>query len=284
MAEDIGQQAEQALDDWGDERRSFDQMATEEATTALYPDEEESVEGRPEEMAEEPEGGKQQSEKPQPANESDDAVWSNEDLQTISLFEREAAQFRQDIQAFAQVKNANIDQLAGGDKAKAVSIKQQIKEAEDDLRQRYGVLQHAAGELANKVHVRNHKRVQSHIEKQRAQLAERVPDLDKEALRVYLTERGFSKEEIGMAADARIIEMAEKARRWDARDKQPKKVPRLKKAVKRMQEKSSDPMENVKDMLNEKSGVTALYGKSERRRTSARPRDKDDVLSILYGS
>src|SRR5690606_30928510 len=116
------------------------------------------------------------------------------------------------------------------------------------------------------------------LEAERQKLAERVPDLDKKALRTYLETRGFTKQEISMAADARLIEMAEKARRYDelmAGKTRKRTIPKIARKPKQ------EPERELSRIDRNRQKIDALYP-TTRRANVKRRRGDDDRLSILY--
>jgi hypothetical protein len=204
--------------------------------------------------------------KPEPRVEAelpqDDAFWSTEDVKTISLLQTETQRFRHDLEVFAQYKAADIDQLSGGDKGKAAAIRVQLAEAERELRQRHDVLAAAESELKAKAQQRITARAEQLLAREKAKLAERVPDLDKTALRAYLLDRGFTAEEIAGAADARLMEMAEKARRYDESQKKPKgKVPKFKKQPEPRANVSTLPTRSTRNLTDMDRAYQKLQAK-----------------------
>lgn len=292
----VATETQDLADDWGDEpRKSAERLEAEERLSALYPEEEQSPEPEPEQAeprGAEPVSGKlfQKSELREPEADDDDAIFTGEDLKLATLVEPEMAAFQRDLAAFAQLKAIGPEKLANGDKAQAAAVRVQLRKAEAELRQRYETLQAATTQLAGKVQQRQVRKAERRLEAERQKLAERVPDLDKVALRSYLEARGFTKDEIGMAADARLIEMAEKARRYDEmnQQRQPRKlkVPQGGRKPRKQETHEVPADETVNELRHRLRGddpVITLYGRQTRKAQSARRPKIDDPVEILYG-
>lgn len=256
-------------DDWGDEpRKSADALKTEDVLDSLYGDEPEP------EADPEPEPEPKPEQKPETAETDDDeAIWTTDDLELLRLVEPEYAAYQRDFQAFVQLKALGPERLANGDKAKAAAIQQQLQDAEAELRKRHEILTAAAQKFQAKAQAKQAQLLARRLEAEKRKLAERVPDLNKAALRSYLESRGFTKEEISMAADARLVELAEKARRYDElmAGKKPKKTRIPKRAL-----KPKTPEADVIPLTNKKN---------TRRLPKAPGRNKpsEDAVTILYG-
>jgi hypothetical protein len=150
---------------------------------------------------------------PQPAS---DAVWSNEDLGTITAFQRESERFQEDLQAFTQVQTQiDLNAIEKQDKAQAAAVRTQIKAAEKELRERHDALNQVGQELAQKVQKRQIARLEQVFAREKAKLDEAMPDLNRKALRTYLEGVGFTDTDIAQAADHRLVVLAEKARCYD---------------------------------------------------------------------
>lgn len=271
------QPAEDLTDDWGEEpRKSAERLQGEDRLASLYPDEEQTPEQAEPEQKTEPKAEPQERREPE-SSDDDEAIFSKDDLELVTAVEPEYAQFQKDLAAFAQLKAIGPEKLADGDKAKAEAIRQQLSDAEAELRKRYETLQAAANQLAGKVQQRQLKKLERKLEAERQKLAERVPDLDKKALRTYLETRGFTKQEISMAADARLIEIAEKARRWDAlQASKPRKTSVPKTARRPKPAPKPEPSRIDRRMAK----IAALYPEKPKPR---RKTTESDVLAILYG-
>lgn len=285
----VATETQDVADDWGDEpRKSAERLEAEERLSALYPDEEQSADPEPKQA--EPKGNEPKSESREPEADDDDAIFTGEDLKLATLVEPEIAAFQRDLAEFARLKAIGPEKLANGDKAQAAAVRVQLRKAEAELRQRYETLQAATTQLAGKVQQRQVRKAERRLEAERQKLAERVPDLDKVALRSYLEARGFTKDEIGMAADARLIEMAEKARRYDEmnQQRQPRKlkVPQAGRKPRKQETPEVPGDETVNELRHRLTGddpVITLYGRQTRKAQSARRPKIDDPVEILYG-
>src|SRR5690606_5063531 len=102
----------------GETKRAQERLAEEDRVEALYGEIAEDAADRP---AEAPPA--EPAPKPAPRVEdadvaASDALWSTEDVQTIAALQQRAQAFQAELAQFAQAKQADIDALAGGDKAK----------------------------------------------------------------------------------------------------------------------------------------------------------------------
>lgn len=182
---------------------------------------------------------REQPERPrEPAHEApaDGGLWTNEDVQDLNTFQQEAQRLQQDMQTFAEVKaGVDLNALEGQDRGRAQALRVQMSEAEQELRARHERLSQVAQQIASTAESRQQERLERHLAAEQRKLAERVPDLDKSALVPYLRRVGFSDAEIAEAADARLIELAEKARRYDEMSTQSttRKVPVKRKGASR---------------------------------------------------
>lgn len=165
-----------------------------------------------------------------PTQSANEALWSTEDVQTLTQFEQETQRYQQDLQAFAQTKaSIDLDELEKTNRGEAQATRQQLKAAEDELRQRHDTLVQVRDQLASRVQERQSERLQRQVLDERRKLDEAVPDLDKGALSEYLISAGFTEQDIAHAYDSRLLTMAEKARRYDelmADGVRPHKVPK----------------------------------------------------------
>ncbi|GAB4240869.1 MAG: hypothetical protein Kow0032_28770 [Methyloligellaceae bacterium] len=163
------------------------------------------------------------------AADGDDSgpLWTNAEVEAVRSLQQRAQAFQQDLAAFAQLKaNVNLEALEQQDKGRAQMVRQRLNEIEADLRQSYESIQQDAGGLSQKA-------MKHRLEKEKARLSQEVPDLDKGALKTYLEGRGFSRQEIEQAADARLVALAEKARRYDEMmANKTRKAPKLRKGAK----------------------------------------------------
>lgn len=167
--------------------------------------------------------------------QDDGAVWTSAEAEDLATFQREAAQLQHDLVLFDKARQIDLGAIEKQDKGRAEALRTQLREAEAELRQRHERLQGVAEQIASTAQSRQQQRLERHLAAEQRKLAERVPDLDKSALVPYLRRVGFSDEEIAQAADARLIELAEKARRYDEMSTQSttRKVPVKRKGASR---------------------------------------------------
>lgn len=144
-----------------------------------------------------------------------DAVWSTQDFQTFAQLERDIAQYQQDLALFQQLEAQGIDALAKGDRDKAIAIRVEMSEAKSELAQRGQALGQIAQAAQSKASQKTTDQVTRYLNAEKAKLAKVLPDLDGKVVARYLMGKRFSREEIGSISDHRVIEMAEKARRYD---------------------------------------------------------------------
>ena len=168
---------------------------------------------------------KQPAQEPSTPPAKPEMRWSPEDAETVQLLQSEAQRFQHDLQRFVEAqRSVDINEVEKRDKSEAEALRTQLRDAERELRERHEVITQASREIADQLHGSARKQAEAFIDQQRAYLAETLPDLDKSALRDYLADKGFTEQEIEHAHDARLVELAEKARRYDAMsyDEQPK--------------------------------------------------------------
>lgn len=148
--------------------------------------------------------------------ETDGAMWSNEDVQTISLIQQEHQRFQQDLAAFAQAKQQDLKAIAGDDKKKLSELQSQMQEAERELRERYEALNQAAQGVKEKADNRTRQQAEKALKREKAKLEKAVPGLDRKALKTYLTGQiGFAESDLKNITDHRALLVAEKARKYD---------------------------------------------------------------------
>ena len=248
-------------DDWSDDRITTADIEGDEVMAdppkVLYPDE------TPDEPEPEPEKKPEPQAKAEPVDDDTDVLWSSEDLQTATVINAEATRFNQDLAQFQQLKQAGVEKLSGGDKAKEAAIRNELAAIEQDLIQRKSQLQDAVNQMATTAQQRQETRAQRKLQSQKARLNERVPDLDSAALKSYLKAQGFSDEDIRTASDARIVEAFEKARRYDAQQK-------------------AKPPKRVRVPTKERRVPPAVKGESTEQ-MKWRLGMRDDPAFILYG-
>jgi hypothetical protein len=210
---------------------------------------------------------------PDPQPTVSDAIWSNDDLQTITVFQREAERFQADLQAFAQVQaQIDLNAIEKQDKAQAAAVRTQLKAAEQELRERQDALNAVGQELGQKVQKQQIARLEQVFAREKAKLEEAMPGLNPKALRTYLEGVGFTDTDIAQAADHRLVVLAEKARRYDelmaGKGKTMKTIPTRKRKV----QTSNTPMRKGEPTVKE------LHAKL--RRTGR----IDDALALLTAS
>jgi hypothetical protein len=144
-----------------------------------------------------------------------DAVWSTQDFQTFAQLERDIAQYQQDLALFQQLEAQGVDSLAKGDRDKAIALRVEMSEAKAELARRGQALGQIAQAAQSKASQKTTDQVTRYLNAEKAKLAKVLPDLDGKAVARYLMGKRFSREEIGSISDHRLIEMAEKARRYD---------------------------------------------------------------------
>jgi hypothetical protein len=164
-----------------------------------------------------------------PADPGDDAAWSNEDVQALNVYQREAEAYNADFRRFIEIKQSlDINAIAATDKARAAMLRQQMTEAEKELKQRHDALSKTGQALVGKAQSRQQSKAQKQLAAERQKLDKALPDLDRDALRAYLAREGFSSAEVDAAYDHRLLVVAEKARRYDAMKAQGRgRVPKL---------------------------------------------------------
>lgn len=217
--------------------------------------------GEPEEADQEPEADDPAPEAPapaeaapspsddhEPAGAEEEPEWTTSDIKVITALQQAGAEFQQDLQAFAQVKAADIDTLAGGDKGKAAAIRAQIKEAETELRTRYETLHGVASELQNAAQGRQMTRHKRRIKAEQAKLRQEIPDFDKNGLRNWLLGQGYTPEQLAQVTsrDVKLAWKAMKAEKADAA-KPERKVVVPKKANAKEQDAEAAPVVDFGD-------------------------------------
>lgn len=143
------------------------------------------------------------------------ALWTSDDVETLAQFQQAHQQLQQDLALYEQAKQIDLNALEKQDRSRAVALRNQIREAERELTERKDKLQAVAQKLVGKVQERQHEQFQRALAKQQAKLEKQLPDLDAKALRKYLVGVGFTNKDVDQAYDARLVVLAEKARRYD---------------------------------------------------------------------
>ncbi len=151
-----------------------------------------------------------------PAVDPDDVsgLWSNQDVELISVIQSEGQRFQSDLEALARVK-VLAEQLAKSDPEQAEALAPKIQVAEQELKVRRQSLQKGVQYFHSRLQQQSNAKAHANLLTQDQKLKEAMPDLDRAALAKYLGKQGYSNEDIYATSDPVLLTMAEKARRYD---------------------------------------------------------------------
>lgn len=113
----------------------------------------------------------------------------------------------------------NLDQLREED----FEAYMQARDRQDRVKERIQQVQQERQRHQQEAQQAHAQKMQQFLEEQEKQLGDRIPDwndpekakTEKAKLRTYLNGRGFTDEEVGQVADARVVEIARKAMLYD---------------------------------------------------------------------
>lgn len=283
----------ESADNW-DDQQSLQEMADAEALEDLYPEEPEI------EPAPEPEAIAEETQAGTPADQDDTAA--NQDEPRYSV--RELTQLSQVSQTVNQIKAAkatlagyeqaiaqaggDVLKAAGGDRAKEVVARTEIRELQDFIQSATGGVQ----KFAQEYYAGAEKKW---LDSNRAEMVSKLPELEdtgnRRELAGWLLDQGFSVDEVSaispkQAATAWRIFQKDKASEPGRKFKIPKKAMRKSKTTPK-QKVSVNDNETIAEMqhrLGIETPASLLYGPPEKRSKPVTMTPQDDVLEILYPS
>lgn len=229
--------------------------------------------------------------------QDDGALWSSQDVAEIRSLETELLTVQQQGQAFAQAKaKLNLEELEKTDKARAVALKIQMREAERELQERYKHVVNQFGALQGKATAAAQKRAERQLEAERKMLLDAVPDFDGAKTSAYLERIGFNRDDLSQLTDHRMAVVAEKARRYDElmAKQQDKPLPKLRKGKAQVKDPNAEYREFEKQYAAKRKPhdrnaritdfeIEAMYGPEPDRTGLTVPSDHES-LRVLYGS
>jgi hypothetical protein len=161
----------------------------------------------------------------------DGTKWTDQEAVYIARLQVDEAQWKTDYQRFMFDSRLDLNALERTNKGEAAAKRVELANAEIALKERAQRILKAREALGAIELDRHARKVMQFLATQKEIVDERLPNLDKAQLRTYLLEQGFGETEVSQVFDARVVVMAEKARRYDAlaaKDKKPQlTVPRL---------------------------------------------------------
>ena len=275
-------------DDWGDDRRSLDEIEREDTLSTLYDD---SAQQSVEDI------GAQQQDGPDPQPVQDfpqaeasaaesagsNRKYSAEEWATLATASSEIQQLRADEVRLAMAKRAieaaggDIVKACGGDRDRAAAVRVDLSELEKSVKTRKTGEERFTEHLA--LHEEQHRLTAGLTEMVRQQPA--LEDVEnRRALSGWLLDQGFSTEDVSS------ISPAQAAAAWKIfeQTKALKPKPTIPRRARRITKKAANAAANEQPQLRSPGNQFAddFYGSQQTNRSSA-PQKTNDVLEILYG-
>jgi hypothetical protein len=151
-----------------------------------------------------------------PSVSDDRARWTDEEAGYIARLQIDEERWKADHQRYLQDSRIDFNALEQTNRGEAVAKRIQLADAERNLKERAERILKAREALGTIALERHAQKVLQFLTTQKEALSERLPNLDNAALRTYLMAEGFSESEVSQVYDARVVVLAEKARRYDS--------------------------------------------------------------------
>lgn len=187
-----------------------------------------------------------------------DGVWTNEEVQYINQLQGEEQRLRADHEKLVNdYNNSNLKELEKTDPERAQQVKTDLVERQRDLEQRAAQLQEAGSNLQKTA---TQKLAKTEMNK----LVRAAPELNdadnRQELRQWLLDKGFSQQDVDSTMDHRLIAMAHRAMKAEKMEsKKPRTRVRAVNSGKSNNKQQNSEISKLEKNLRSKGTVDAAY-------------------------